>query len=51
LANEIVYINHEILQNFMRDVFIGIGVPEEDAKICAEILIVSDLRGITSHGG
>ncbi|MHA1738992.1 MAG: Ldh family oxidoreductase [Candidatus Heimdallarchaeota archaeon] len=50
MANEIVYINHEILQNFMRDVFIGIGVPEEDAKICAEILIVSDLRGITSHG-
>ena len=50
LADEIVYINHEILQNFMRDVFIGIGVPEEDAKICAEILIVSDLRGITSHG-
>lgn len=34
----------------MEDVFKGIGVPEEDAKICADVLIASDLRGITSHG-
>lgn len=26
------------------------GVPKEDAKICAKILIESDLRGIDSHG-
>ena len=32
------------------DVFKGIGVPEDDAKICAEILITSDKWGIDSHG-
>ncbi|MFW9873817.1 MAG: Ldh family oxidoreductase, partial [Candidatus Thorarchaeota archaeon] len=36
--------------NFMRDVFIGLGVPKEDAKIIANVLITSDLRGIESHG-
>ena len=40
----------DVLERFMRDVFIKIGVPEEDARICAEILIASDLRGIESHG-
>ncbi len=40
----------EVLESFMRDVFIRLGVPEEDARISAEILIASDLRGIESHG-
>ena len=39
-----------LLQQFMKDVFIGVGVPEEDADISAKILIASDLRGIESHG-
>jgi LDH2 family malate/lactate/ureidoglycolate dehydrogenase len=39
-----------ILQSFMQDVFVGVGVPLEDAKIAAEVLITSDLRGIESHG-
>ena len=34
----------------MRDVFQGIGVPEPDAKICADVLIAADKRGIDSHG-
>lgn len=50
MPEEIVFIDVETLQNFMRDVFIGLGVPEEDAKIIAEVLITSDLRGIESHG-
>ncbi len=40
----------DMLQSFIRDVFIGSGVPEEEAVISAEILIASDLRGIESHG-
>lgn len=40
----------QMLQQFMVDVFIGVGVPPEDAKICADVLITSDLRGIESHG-
>jgi LDH2 family malate/lactate/ureidoglycolate dehydrogenase len=34
----------------MVDVFCGLGVPEEDAKICADVLISADKRGIDSHG-
>ncbi len=40
----------ETLKRFMQNVFTRIGVPEEDAQICADILITSDLRGIESHG-
>jgi L-2-hydroxycarboxylate dehydrogenase (NAD+) len=40
----------DTLEAFMRDVFIRLGVPQEDARISAEILITSDLRGIESHG-
>lgn len=38
------------LEKFMRDVFVGIGVPEADAAVSAEVLIASDKRGIDSHG-
>ncbi|MHA1200018.1 MAG: Ldh family oxidoreductase [Candidatus Heimdallarchaeaceae archaeon] len=38
------------LYNFMKDVFIGLGYPEEQAIVSADILIEADLRGITSHG-
>jgi L-2-hydroxycarboxylate dehydrogenase (NAD+) len=40
----------EVLQNYMREVFIKVGVPAGEAATCAEILITSDLRGIESHG-
>lgn len=40
----------DVLQNFMRDVFIRLDVPTDEAEICAKILITSDLRGIESHG-
>ncbi len=46
----IIHIDAKTLQSFMRDVFIGLGVPVEDATIIAEVLITSDLRGIDSHG-
>ncbi len=39
-----------VIENFMIDVFKGLGVPEEDARTCADVLITSDLRGIESHG-
>lgn len=38
------------LKRFIETAFIKLDVPEEDAKICADILITSDLRGIESHG-
>ncbi|MHA2008439.1 MAG: Ldh family oxidoreductase [Promethearchaeota archaeon] len=50
MAEKITYIEAKTLENFMRDVFVGLGVPKEDANIIAEVLITSDLRGIDSHG-
>jgi L-2-hydroxycarboxylate dehydrogenase (NAD+) len=50
MSGQIVRIPVETLQSFMKDVFVGLGVPEGDAEICAEVLITSDLRGIESHG-
>ncbi len=44
------HIPFETMERFMIDVFKGIGVPEEDAKVCADVLITSDKRGIDSHG-
>ncbi len=39
-----------VIKNFIVDVFRGLGVPEDEAHICADVLIASDLRGIESHG-
>lgn len=38
------------ITNFVVDSFVGYGIPEEDAKICADVLLESDKRGIESHG-
>lgn len=38
------------LQEFMIEVFTKLGVPKDEAKICSDVLIESDLRGIESHG-
>lgn len=35
---------------FVTDAFVGVGVPREDAEICADVLLESDKRGIESHG-
>jgi L-2-hydroxycarboxylate dehydrogenase (NAD+) len=50
MSDDVAYIDAKTLENFMRDVFIGLGVPKEDADIIADVLITSDLRGIDSHG-
>jgi LDH2 family malate/lactate/ureidoglycolate dehydrogenase len=45
-----LHIQPDELKQFMKDAFIQLGVPENEAEISAEILITSDLRGIESHG-
>jgi LDH2 family malate/lactate/ureidoglycolate dehydrogenase len=37
-------------ESFITDAFVGAGVPREDAKICTDVLLESDRRGIESHG-
>jgi L-2-hydroxycarboxylate dehydrogenase (NAD+) len=46
----LAYEPFEKMEQFMVDVFCKVGVPREDAKICAEVLITADKRGIDSHG-
>lgn len=39
-----------LISDFVTDAFKGYGVPEEDAKVCTDVLLESDKRGIESHG-
>jgi len=39
-----------MIEDFVVEAFCGYGVPREDAKICADVLLESDRRGIESHG-
>ena len=50
MSAELVYAGFDELHEFMRLGFIAAGVPEADAKTCADVLIESDKRGIDSHG-
>ncbi len=50
MSNETIYLPAERLQAFMEKVFVRLGVPADDAAVCAEVLITSDLHGIESHG-
>lgn len=43
-------IQEEDLRRFTESVFTKIGCPEDDARLAADVLIASDLRGIDSHG-
>jgi LDH2 family malate/lactate/ureidoglycolate dehydrogenase len=48
--DETQHIPVDVVQAFMSAVFEKLGTPAEDARICAEVLIAADLRGIESHG-
>ena len=45
-----VILDWKTAENFITNAFKGYGVPEDDAKVCTEILLESDKRGIESHG-
>ena len=51
MSEEKVYwVDFDTLEHFMCAVFEGLGVPAEDAAVCADVLIRADKRGIDSHG-
>ena len=50
MANQTTYRSVDFLRSFIDEAFIKLGVCKEEAAICAEILITSDIRGIESHG-
>lgn len=39
-----------LITDFVTDAFIGYGIPEDEAKMCTDVLLESDKRGIESHG-
>ena len=50
MTSEEVRLDVDLLEGFITDVFVGVGVPADDAAVCADILITADKRGIDSHG-
>ena len=45
-----VNVGWDLIENFVIDSFKGYGVPDADARICADVLLEADRRGIESHG-
>jgi len=45
-----VWMKFDAVERFMRDVFIGLGVPPKEAAVSAEVLITADKLGFDSHG-
>lgn len=45
-----IYLSWDLIESFMVEAFEKVGVPKEDAVICADVLMESDRRGIESHG-
>ncbi|KPJ82952.1 MAG: lactate dehydrogenase [Spirochaetes bacterium DG_61] len=50
MEDHIVWIDFDIIEQFVIDVFRECGVPDADAKVCADVLLTADKRGIHSHG-
>ena len=42
MSDNIYWVDFDTMEQFMTDVFRGVGVPDEDAGICADVLITSD---------
>jgi len=49
-SDKVPLVNADVLKDFCVRVFRKLEVPEEDARITAEVLIAADLRGVDSHG-
>jgi len=43
-------ISWKLAEDFMTAAFVKLGLPKEDAKLCSDVLLESDRRGIESHG-
>lgn len=44
------FVPWDLMRDFMTDAFVGYGVPRDDARICTDVLLEADRRGIESHG-
>ena len=44
------FVPWKLMNDFIVDAFRAYGMPEEDAVVCADVILESDRRGIESHG-
>lgn len=44
------YVPWDLAEAFMVDALVGYGMPRADARICVDVVLESDRRGIESHG-
>jgi hypothetical protein len=47
---EFIRVMPERLRSFVAEAFQNVGTSAEDAALLAELLVVTDLRGVFSHG-
>ena len=45
-----VRVPHEALKEWVTNVFTALGMNDEDAYVVADVLVVADLTGVSSHG-
>jgi len=45
-----VFVDFALLERFMADVLMRLGMSAADASVCADVLITADRQGIDSHG-
>ena len=50
MTSDIIHVPVEPMRRFVEAAFIALGTPEDDARLCADVLLAADLRGIQSHG-
>jgi len=43
-------VDHQKLAGFVSSAFTQLGVPQDDANIAANVLVLADLRGVDTHG-
>jgi LDH2 family malate/lactate/ureidoglycolate dehydrogenase len=46
----LIRIDADVLRSFLTQVFQGLGVPRDDGRIAADVLVRADLRGVETHG-
>ena len=44
------YVSWQLIDDFMTAVLTKLGLPENEARLCSDVLLESDRRGIESHG-
>jgi len=50
MAGDQILVNSKALWQFVKDVFVEVGLSPKDAEIEADVLVWANLRGVDSHG-